>query len=472
MSFALAVPELGAQDARTEARERFDRGLRLTDQGDVEGALAEFQRAYALVPHPRVLYNIGLVQASAGRMVEAFDALETVLKDPTGLGPEQLEHARSMRERVLARIAYIRVEVNADDAEVELAGESHKLTSKPLRVTSGRHFLTVSAPGRGAQRVSLSVAGGETRVVKVTLEAHQAAQALLRVNCTLPDAEVRVDGAVLGETPLPAPLSVQPGNHVVELTREGYVAVRRKIAFGSAVAAELDACPRVDTRALRRSGGRLDVRVREDNAVIWVDDEVIQSTSLVVPPGKHRLRVERAGFVSFEREVDVPRGGYRVDVELIPDASYRRDYRDAALSQRTWGWVGVGGGAAIGVGAVAFLLWNRGQQQDAQRTFNQEAPRHESSGDCWPGLSDLADDCKDLNTLVDDIEAANGRFGYGWAALGLGVVAAGVGSYLLIAGDDPDRFEPGADSEFLVSFGLTPMPMMGGVGLGLKARNW
>ena len=69
-------------DARAEARERFDRGLRLFDEGDSAGALAEFKRAHELVPNQLVLFNIGLVYAALARPVEATDALDRVLRDP------------------------------------------------------------------------------------------------------------------------------------------------------------------------------------------------------------------------------------------------------------------------------------------------------------------------------------------------------------------------------------------------------
>src|SRR5271167_5022655 len=74
--------DAASQAQRTEAAERFDRGLRLFNRGDTAGALAEFRRAYSLIPNVLVLYNIGLVYAQMGRPVEATDALEKVLASP------------------------------------------------------------------------------------------------------------------------------------------------------------------------------------------------------------------------------------------------------------------------------------------------------------------------------------------------------------------------------------------------------
>src|SRR5262249_52833848 len=66
------APAAPPQDpTRAEAAERFDRAIRLVNDGDLTSALAEFQRAYALVPAVIVLYNVGLVYAALNRPVEA-----------------------------------------------------------------------------------------------------------------------------------------------------------------------------------------------------------------------------------------------------------------------------------------------------------------------------------------------------------------------------------------------------------------
>src|SRR5262245_13784997 len=74
-----------AGNPRGEAAERFDRGLTLFNEGDNTGALSEFKRAYELVPNQAVLLNIGLTYAAMRRPVEAVDALDEVLKNPSAL---------------------------------------------------------------------------------------------------------------------------------------------------------------------------------------------------------------------------------------------------------------------------------------------------------------------------------------------------------------------------------------------------
>src|SRR5271154_2835885 len=89
-STALAQPAAPTEAARQEARDRFDRGLKLFNDGDNPGALAEFKRAFELIPNPLVLYNIGLVYAAMGRPVEAVDALDKVLATQGALSGDRL----------------------------------------------------------------------------------------------------------------------------------------------------------------------------------------------------------------------------------------------------------------------------------------------------------------------------------------------------------------------------------------------
>src|SRR4051812_17464877 len=98
-----------ASAAKAEARDRFDRGLKLFNEGDNAGALAEFARAYELIANPLVLYNIGLVYAAMNRPAEATDALDRVLKDPASLSQERLTRAKQTRDEQAARVAELSI---------------------------------------------------------------------------------------------------------------------------------------------------------------------------------------------------------------------------------------------------------------------------------------------------------------------------------------------------------------------------
>src|ERR1700735_3447655 len=103
-SVALAQQAALTEGVRQEARDRFDRGLKLFNDGDNPGALAEFKRAYELIPNPLVLYNIGLVYAAMGRRVEAVDALDKVLASTGVLTGERLARAKQTRDEQAQRV--------------------------------------------------------------------------------------------------------------------------------------------------------------------------------------------------------------------------------------------------------------------------------------------------------------------------------------------------------------------------------
>src|SRR5581483_4826515 len=63
--------------AVAEARDRFQRGVDLSDEGNFAAAMAEFQRAYQLTHNPLVLFNISATHEAAGHYVEALDAMQS-----------------------------------------------------------------------------------------------------------------------------------------------------------------------------------------------------------------------------------------------------------------------------------------------------------------------------------------------------------------------------------------------------------
>ncbi|WP_370458904.1 TonB-dependent receptor domain-containing protein [Aggregicoccus sp. 17bor-14] len=60
-------------DERLEARRHFRNGMALVAQGQLDSGVAELQEAYAIKPHPNVLYNIARAYHDAGRIPEAVD---------------------------------------------------------------------------------------------------------------------------------------------------------------------------------------------------------------------------------------------------------------------------------------------------------------------------------------------------------------------------------------------------------------
>ncbi|QRN99254.1 TonB-dependent receptor [Archangium violaceum] len=89
-------------DARLEARRHFRNGMSLIAQGKYDQGIAELQEAYAIKPHPNVLYNIARAYQHAGRVPEAVDFYRRYLAtNPPDSAPVQSALA-SLEEKLRA----------------------------------------------------------------------------------------------------------------------------------------------------------------------------------------------------------------------------------------------------------------------------------------------------------------------------------------------------------------------------------
>lgn len=170
-SEVLARPAAAAKD---EARERYDRGVELFKEGDYRAALIEFERAYELAPHYRVLYNIGQVRYVLKDYAKAL----TVLSDYLEQGGDRItaKRRRSVEEdlkKLRPRVAQLRVEIDVSGAEVLVddvpVGRSP--LAEALTVSAGRRKVTVAVPGQEPVSRYVDVAGSEEAAVSFDLVA-------------------------------------------------------------------------------------------------------------------------------------------------------------------------------------------------------------------------------------------------------------------------------------------------------------
>src|SRR6266403_2031667 len=79
---ALVAPAALA-DSRADAKRRFREGMALIAAGQVERGIAELKQAYAIKPHPALLYNIARAYVDLGKIPDALDYFQRyVATDP------------------------------------------------------------------------------------------------------------------------------------------------------------------------------------------------------------------------------------------------------------------------------------------------------------------------------------------------------------------------------------------------------
>jgi hypothetical protein len=179
-AFAQATPEPSASpdaqvapnpDAKAEASAHFRRGVELFQEEAFRGALVEFERAYAIAPDYRLLYNIGQTKFETQDYIGAIQSYERYLE---GGGEDITKERKTVVEGALSalreRVGTVNVLVNRKGAEVFIDDVSVGFTPlAPLRVNVGRHRISAKSTGGATDAEVVSVAGGDTSEVSLML---------------------------------------------------------------------------------------------------------------------------------------------------------------------------------------------------------------------------------------------------------------------------------------------------------------
>jgi len=156
-----------------EARIRYDRGLELYKEGEFALAVIEFERAYAIVPDYRVLYNIGQVRIQLSQYARARRVLEQYLADGGDqIAEERKKSVRADLEMLAMRTGTLEIETNVEGADIlvddVLVGRSP--ITEPLLLDAGEHRVQVRKGGYSPHLEQLSLAGRDAKRLTIELE--------------------------------------------------------------------------------------------------------------------------------------------------------------------------------------------------------------------------------------------------------------------------------------------------------------
>jgi hypothetical protein len=468
---AADAPAAGPSPAvKAEARERFDTGLHLFEKGENAGALAEFKRAYQLIPNPVVLYNMGLVYAAMNRPVDALDALNQFLADPGAATAEQ-KHATEVRAEQEKRIAQL-VILTDHPATVEIDGVEvgHTPLSQPIRVASGSHVVAVEAPGFLGSRREVTLAGQLTETLAMTMQPSDTRMAQLVVTTAIPGAEVVVNGKRVGATPLPASVAVPPGKVNVELQRAGYVTSAQTIALDEGARGELTFSLAEDPAAPASVRGRLVVATNEPGSEVSVDGGARQPLAgpLSLPVGPHHVRVEKVGYVDAERSVEVVNGqDASLQVTLAPTDETRARLDASRSTRKIVSWSLIAGGVAVAAAGAVTAVVENSALSSARSDFNKNVTVMQAPGAyCDPAQgqgSFSGKGCDGVQSYWQNrVDKAHTLRIVGIAVGAVGVAAAVVGGVLLST--SPSSGEaPSARATGVTSLAAWTGPGLGGL---------
>ncbi len=194
-----------AAGAEAEARERYDRALRLYEEADFDGALVELERAYELRPTYKLLYNIARVRLALNDHASALKAYRRYLEEAgTKISRSRRDQVAAEIKTLEGRVAKLTVAVDVAGAEVfvddVLVGTSP--LPEAVLVNAGLRRISVRHPDHPPQTRRLSLAGGDQEQLEVTLAPPPATLA--------PPATPAPPPAKPTPTPRPTPATQQP----------------------------------------------------------------------------------------------------------------------------------------------------------------------------------------------------------------------------------------------------------------------
>jgi hypothetical protein len=339
-----------------EARHRFERAVELADNGNFQGALDEFTRAYVLTRNPRVLYNISASHEALGHVIDALDALHAFTNQaPADILRRQQAEIAAAEQRLQNRIGTLVVESPTPDVEMRLDGVQVPAADlrAGLRLEAGHHHLAVTASGFAPREEDVIVRGNAA--MRQTIDLTRLT-ARLAVESNLQGATVTVDDTVIGTTPLTSPIVVPQGPHHVRVVRPGYATYESDVNVGSEgarVSAQLGWADPIPNDV----AAHLVVQLPETGAHATLDGRGIGlEGGDRLPPGNHRLRVERRDRLPLERSVRLTAGHQAsVDVVLVPTLDARQD---RVARTRLYGWIIGGAGALLFLGFGTWFVIN------------------------------------------------------------------------------------------------------------------
>lgn len=165
---------------RETARSLMDEGDKKRAVGDMTGALEDYVAADAIMKVPTTGLEVARTYAALGRLLEAREVLQRVLRSPAkAREPAPFSAARraadAMNAELTTRIPSILVVVSNVDPtmipEISIDGEPipPAAATAPRKVNPGTHTVVVRA-GAIEETVDVSVAEGEDKTVNIDLK--------------------------------------------------------------------------------------------------------------------------------------------------------------------------------------------------------------------------------------------------------------------------------------------------------------
>jgi PEGA domain len=212
-------------DARAQAAAAFRRAAAAEGKKDWRTAIAEYQAAYQLSPHPDVLYNLAAVYEHVGEWRSAASNYRGYLD-----GNREADD----RTKVEARIAELQTKPGAltittspPGGRITVDGRARGPGPVVLEVAAGSHNIVADDGGTRVAR-AVTMEYGEPQSIELVMVVGRGT---LVVTSNVAGASVQVDGQAVGRAPWNG--TVDAGPHTVVVAAAGYTTVERSVTVSA-----------------------------------------------------------------------------------------------------------------------------------------------------------------------------------------------------------------------------------------------
>lgn len=189
--------------AEMEEAQRFSiAGAEAYRAGDWRGAIRNFQRAEALVPHPTIQVNIGKAYEKIGQGKRAMSYCLRALR-ARPLPPETRAAAQACVDRLKPKLAAPKITITSTPEGATLRVDGRELGQTPWEgeLSKGEHELLLSLAGQRPARRTVELEEGEVYTEDFTFIPVEVG-GQLSVTSFPDEARVLLDNELLGITPL------------------------------------------------------------------------------------------------------------------------------------------------------------------------------------------------------------------------------------------------------------------------------
>ncbi|MDX2091131.1 MAG: tetratricopeptide repeat protein [Kofleriaceae bacterium] len=166
-----AFAQPAARDDKQLAEALMTEGVRLLQDKAYEQALANFLEAYAKVPSPRILLNIGSTLRDMGRLADAANTYQRYILEP-GPDDSRVAEVKALLTRLDEQLTLLTIRVNLAGAEVSIDAGPFIPVGRALvtRVRPGIHLVRARL-GEGSTEISINGFEGEHKAIDATIDA-------------------------------------------------------------------------------------------------------------------------------------------------------------------------------------------------------------------------------------------------------------------------------------------------------------